>query len=91
MTGRSRAIVFGNCQARGLEATLQANAGFARRFHVKRYPPVHEIRSDQVARLHASLERCDLLVVQRISEEYRSLGVGTKTLSAMAHRAVTVT
>jgi hypothetical protein len=90
MATRDRAIVFGNCQATALERMLKTSNGFAKRFKVRTFPAVHEITPKKVVKLHASLEQCDLLVVQRVSESYRGLGVGTKTLAAMAPKATIV-
>jgi hypothetical protein len=87
---KARAIVFGNCQAKALEHVLSAYTPFARRFTTTAFPPVHEIQPDTIAKVHASAERCDLLVVQRISEGYRGLGVGTNTLISLARRATCV-
>jgi Polysaccharide biosynthesis enzyme WcbI len=90
MASRERAIVFGNCQASALEYMLTASTGFAKRFRVTTFPPVHEITPEKVVKLHASLGECRLLVVQRVSESYRGLGVGTTTLASMAPKATIV-
>jgi hypothetical protein len=73
-----------------LEHVLKASDGFSKRFKVRTFPPVHEITREKVVKLHASLGQCDLVIAQRVSESYRGLGVGTKTLASMAPKATLV-
>jgi Polysaccharide biosynthesis enzyme WcbI len=83
-----RAIVFGNCQADAIAKLLAGSAAFRRRFRLLRFPAVHEIKGEDVPRLHAALAAVDVAFLQPVGEGYRDgIGLGTSTLMAHASNA----
>ncbi|GAA1643079.1 WcbI family polysaccharide biosynthesis putative acetyltransferase [Microbacterium flavum] len=72
-------IVIGNCQAESMRLVLDAPE---RRF--VRVPPVHELDAADAARLRELVALADHIVSQPIRDDYRSLPVGTRQITALA-------
>jgi hypothetical protein len=86
-TGRMLGVVHGNCQAESLRIVLEGED-----LALVRIPPVHELAPDDLPRLHAILERTQLVVSQPVRAGYRGLPIGTAEVLAAATataRAVT--
>jgi hypothetical protein len=80
-----RVVVVGNCQASALEFMLRTNEEFTRRFELVSFPPVHELPESMVPELHRAVAEADVLIPQRIDDDYRDgMGLGTNTLAAIA-------
>jgi hypothetical protein len=78
-------VVVGNCQAQALEILLRTNDAFCERFEFSAFPAVHEIPDARVPELHRAVENARIVLLQRISEDYRGgVGLGTETLSDIA-------
>ncbi len=75
--GRPLLAVFGNCQAESLRLVLDDDD-----LRTVRVPAVHEWTADDLSPLDALLPRLDLLVTQRVGDDYRGLPVGTEQLLA---------
>lgn len=72
-------IVIGNCQAESMRLVLDTPE---RRF--VRVPPVHELDAADAARLRELVALADHIVSQPIRDDYRSLPVGTRQITALA-------
>ncbi|KAA9393880.1 hypothetical protein FCK90_09425 [Kocuria coralli] len=72
-------VVIGNCQAESLRVLLECSAAV----RSIRVPPVFEWTNEDVAVAHRLLRRVDVLIVQPIRNDYRSLACGTEQLEAL--------
>jgi hypothetical protein len=86
-----RVVVVGNCQASALEFMLRTNEEFTRRFELVSFPPVHELPESMVPELHRAVAEADVLIPQRIDDDYRDgMGLGTETLTRIARTSTVV-
>ena len=86
-----RAVVIGNCQASALELMLDTSEAFRKRFELVRFPPVHEFPEELVPKLHEAVADAAVVIPQRVDDSYRGgIGLGTKTLAALAGDATVV-
>ncbi len=73
-------VVHGNCQAESIRLLLDSAPELAGR--TVRIPPVFELTADDLPHLHRLLARCELLISQPVSDDYRDLPLGTAQLAA---------
>jgi hypothetical protein len=86
-----RAVVVGNCQAQALEMILATSQDFTTRFEFVSFPAVHEIPAARVPELHQAVADATLVILQRVSDDYRDgVGLGTETLARIADGATIV-
>lgn len=80
-----KAVIVGNCQAQALEIVLRTCEAFSARFEFSTFPAVHEIPDACVPELHRAVESAQIVLLQKISEDYRQgIGLGTETLAGIA-------
>lgn len=73
-------LVHGNCQAESMRVLLSSAPEWAGR--TVRMPPVFELTAADLPHLDRLLARCELLISQPVSDDYRDLPLGTAQLAA---------
>lgn len=81
-------LVHGNCQAEAMRVLLSTAPELADR--TVRMPPVFELTADDLPHLDRLLARCELLISQPVSDDYRELPLGTAQLAARLPASATV-
>lgn len=84
-TGSRVGLVVGNCQAESLRIMLEGDD-----LTLIRMPAVHELAATDIPHLERWLDRIDVLVSQPIRDDYHSLPLGLRQLTARASKAVTI-
>lgn len=81
-SGGPKVAVVGNCQAESLRILLEST-GAVDSFRI---PPIHEWSEEDLPFVAAALATTDVLVMQPVRDNYRSLPVGTAQLAALLPR-----
>ncbi len=79
--GRPLLLVVGNCQAESLRLLLESSE-----VATVRMPAVHEMDAADTACLHRWVGRCDALISQPVSPDYRGLPLGHEQLADLLPR-----
>lgn len=71
-------LVHGNCQAESIRLLVDSAPEWTGR--TVRMPPVFELTADDLPHLERLLARCELLISQPVSDDYRQMPLGTAQL-----------
>lgn len=77
-------VVYGNCQASALIWLLSEAGALGATHRVARLPAVHEITAANLDGVHAELRRADVVITQRVRDDYHGLPVGSEQMLAHA-------
>lgn len=78
---RPTALIYGNCQAEAVRVLLAGSKSTV--VQTFRVPPVFELTGDDIVHLRRIAARCQFLISQPVTDDYRGLPLGTAQVAAM--------
>lgn len=85
-----RIIIWGNCQADALRSLLASAPRFATRYELIRIPGAHEVSLRQLRQVQRLVATAEIVVTQKIRNDYRRMPIGTEQILAHAPSRVRV-